>query len=139
MEGDRGLAKRIPARLTTAELRRFGLLVGGIFVLLGGVTRWRGHPTSSLVFWVLGGLLILGGLVIPAQLGPVYRAWMGLAHLISKVTTPIVMGVMYYLVISPLGLLARLFGHRPLRRPPGPSFWVARPAGDRRSDMTRQF
>ena len=139
MEGDRRLAKGISARLTTAELRRFGLLVGAVFALLGGVLRWRGGHTAPLVLWILGGSLILGGLLIPSRMGPVYRAWMGLAKAISKVTTPIVMGGMYYLVITPMGLLARLFGHRALQRPAGASFWVPRAANDRKSDMTRQF
>ena len=50
----------------------------------------------------LGGALALAGLVVPRDLGPVERAWMGLAHPISKVTTPIFMGVMYFLVLTPI-------------------------------------
>ena len=52
------------------------------------------------------------------MLGPVERAWMGLAHAISKVTTPIVMGVMYLLVLTPVGLLRRRFGGNPLVHAP---------------------
>lgn len=133
------MAKGIPARLTTAELRKFGLLVGGVFVLLGGFLRWRGAETAALVLWILGGGLMLGGLLIPAHLGPVYRAWMGLAKAISRVTTPLVMGGVYYLVMTPMGLVARAVGHRPLVRRGPDTFWVDRAPGDRQSDMKRQF
>ncbi|MEO8202070.1 MAG: SxtJ family membrane protein [Gemmatimonadota bacterium] len=133
------MAKRIPARLTPAELRRFGLLVGGVFALLGGVVRWRGGHVEPVVLWILGGSLMLTGLLAPALLAPVYRAWMGLAHVISKVTTPIVMGGVYYLVMTPMGLLARLFGHRPLEHRGESSYWITRAADNRRSNMSRQF
>jgi len=139
MEGDRRLAKAIPARLTPAELRRFGLLVGGVFLLLGGLSYWRGRHIAPVVLGVLGGCLVLPGLLAPAVLAPVYRAWMGLAHVISKVTTPIVMGGVYYLVMTPMGLLARAFGHRPLEQRGGSTYWITRAAEDRKSDMNRQF
>ena len=133
------MASRIPARLSTAELRRFGLLVGPAFGVLGGFLWWRGAESAAIVAWGLGGLLLLFGLLFPAVLGPVHRAWMGLAHALSKVTTPIVMGAMYYLVLTPTGLIARAFGHRPLTRKGPDSFWIERAADQRRSDMTRQF
>ena len=130
----------VPARLTPAEGRKFGLLVGGVFLLLGVLLWRRTHVTAG---WVAGGLgiaLLLGGLAVPAQLGPVYRAWMGLAKVISKVTTPIVMSVIFFLVLTPAGFLVRLFGHRPLARAgESPTYWQSRPAGSRRGDMGHQF
>jgi hypothetical protein len=134
------LAKPVPARLSTAELRKFGLLVGGAFAVLGAIVRWKGGDTAAVVLWSIGGALILPGLVLPALLGPVYRAWMGLALLLSRVTTPIIMGVLFFLVMTPMGWVLRAFGHRPLvRGRNGKEIWVVRPAEDRRSDMERQF
>ena len=92
------MAARVPARLTAAQGRKFGLTVGGAFLVFAGIAWWRGHPTTTMVLGSLGGGLALAGLVVPTMLGPVERAWMALAHAISKVTTPIVMGVMYLLV-----------------------------------------
>ena len=129
----------IPARLTRAEGRRFGLLVGGAFLVLGAIVRWRGHPTAAAVLWTLGGVLVAGGLVAPASLGPVYRGWMKLALLLSKVTTPIFMGLVYFGLFAPLGALRRLFGRNALVRPRGDSFWVDRAGSARRSDLQRQF
>lgn len=133
------MADRIPARLTPAEGRKFGLTVGIAFGVLGGIAFWRHHPTSSTVLWSLGGALILGGLVFPTAMGPVQRAWMGLAHAISRVTTPIIMGLLYYVVITPIGLVMRLVGHRPLVHQGKTSLWIERAEGDRRGDLERQF
>ena len=129
----------IPARLSPKEGRKFGVLVGGVFILIGGVSRWRGHDTAPYVLWALGGTLMLGGLLIPGYLGPIYRAGMGLALLLSKITTPIFMGVIYYLVLTPVGLVRRMFGHNTLVRPRDKTFWIDRPEGKRRGDLKRQF
>jgi saxitoxin biosynthesis operon SxtJ-like protein len=135
------LATGIPVGLTAAEGRKFGLTVGTAFIVLAGMASWRERVMASLVFASLGALLVLAGLVLPARLGPVFRAWMGLAHVMSKLTTPVFLAVVYFVVLAPVGLLMRLFGRRPLERPAAaPSWWVTRAANDRqRVDMERQF
>lgn len=140
MEGDAGLEAGIPTRLTPAEGRRFGLTVGVAFLVLAGLLHfWRHKETAAVVAGGLGVLLVAAGLVIPGRLGPLHRAWMGLARLISRVTTPVFMGVVFFLVITPIGMLARLVGRRALvhhERDGG--YWVA-PASGGRSDLERQF
>lgn len=91
------------------------------------------------ILGTVGGLLFAAGLVVPRHLGPVERAWMALARAISKVTTPIIMGIVYFVVLMPVGLALRLAGRNPLtRRHGGSSFWVDRSA-DAKSDLRRQF
>jgi hypothetical protein len=134
------MAAGVPARLTAAQGRRFGLTVGAAFLVFAAIAWWRGHPTTTAVLGALGGTLSLAGLVIPTLLGPVERAWMRLAHLISKVTTPIVMGAMYLLVLTPVGLLRRTLGSNPMvHQPERGTYWKARPEGKRAGDLTRQF
>lgn len=134
------MARGVSARLTAVEGRKFGLLVGGAFLILGVLLWRRSHLTAASIALVLAGALILGGLVAPTRLGPVYRGWMAFAVAISKVTTPVLMGAIYFLVLTPTGLLARLFGHRPLSRPRGAAtYWQSRPAGARRGEMDHQF
>ena len=141
MEGDGGLAQRVPARLTAAEGRKFAFPVGIAFGVLAGVALWRGSPRVATGLAVLSGLLLIAGLLIPAGLGPVQRGWMALAHLISRVTTPIFLGVVFFLVFAPVGLLMRLFGRRVLERAPADgTWWVARaPEARQRMDLERQF
>lgn len=135
------MAARVSARLTAAEGRRFGLTVGVAFLALAGLAWWRGRPAPGVVLAVIGTALILGGLVLPGRLGPVFRAWMGLAHLVSRVTTPIFLGFVFFIVVTPVALLMRLFGSRRLQRAaPGSGGWVTRaPDARRRIDMQRQF
>ena len=98
------MADGIPARLTVAEGRRFGLTVGLAFLALAGLAWWRGRVLTCAVLASLGGALIVGGVLLPAQLRPVYRGWMGLAHVMSKMTTPLCLGIVVYLVLTPVGL-----------------------------------
>ena len=137
MEGDHRLATAIPARLSPKEGRKFGLTVGGAFAVLALLLWWRGRAAAP-VLGAVAGLLVVAALAIPTSLGPVQRAWMGLAHAISKVTTPIFMGVVYFGVLTPISMLMRAFGKNPLTvRPQAGGFWVPRPGA--RSSMERQF
>ena len=134
------MATGIPARLTPGEGRRFGLTVGAAFLALAAVAWWRGRLPGLVIFGTLGSVLALAGLMVPGKLGLVYRGWMGLATLLSKVTTPIFMGVVYFLVLTPVGLLLRVAGRRPLsRQGPTGTAWVARKPGERRGDLQHQF
>ena len=90
------------------------------------------------VFGSLGMLLLAAGVLVPTRLGAVFRAWMGLARAISRVTTPIFMGIVYFIVIFPVGLSMRLLGRNPIRHPPtGGSYWVK--PNQPRGQMTDQF
>ncbi len=135
------MAAGLSTRLTKAEGRRFAWTVGGAFLLLGAAAWWRGANAASTVFGLIGALLASAGLVLPGSLTPVHKAWMGLSHVLSKVTTPVFLGVVYFLVIAPIGFAMRLVGRNPLVGPrDGDSYFVRRPAGaSRRSNLTRQF
>ena len=132
----------IPARLSPAEGRKFALTVGIAFLLFGGIATWREHPTIAAVMFAAGTVFVLAGLFVPSRLGPVQRGWMRMALMISRVTTPVFMGIVYFLVITPTGLLMSAFGRKPLAPPEAPDrgFWaVRRNEGGGRSDLQRQF
>ncbi len=138
------MAAGIPTRLaplTRAEGRRFGLTVGAAFLGFAALSRWRGHVVAPVLLATLGVLFVAGGLLVPGRMTPVFRGWMGLALAISKVTTPILMGVIYFVVLTPIALVARLLGHRPLARDPkAASLWAPHEAvGGRGGGMERQF
>ncbi len=108
--------------------------------MLAAVGAWRGRAGPALGFGAVGVALAVAGLAVPGRLGPVFRAWMALAHAISRVTTPIFLGVVYFAIFAPLGLVLRLMGRRLLTRSRGAtSFWIERPPGERQSDVRRQF
>lgn len=88
-----------------------------------------------------GAVLVIAGALLPGQLSPVYRGWMRLGLALSKVTTPIFMGLIYFVVLTPMGFLLRVAGRNPLKaREVDGSFWVSRSAEKAAADsLTRQF
>jgi hypothetical protein len=87
----------------------------------------------------LGGILLVAGVLVPGRLGGVYRAWMGLALAISKVTAPIMVGLVYFAILTPTGVLMRLAGRNPLKQKERDGgFWVPAPSGGR-SNLETQF
>jgi uncharacterized membrane protein len=135
------VAAGIPTRLSAAEGRRFGFAVGGGFLALAALATWRAHPIEARFLAGLGSALVMAALVLPARLGPLHRTWMALATAISRVTTPVLMGIIYFLIVTPTGWIRRLAGGSRLTpRRDAVSFWVDRPAdARRRTDMERQF
>ncbi len=134
------MERRISTRLTAKEGRAFAFPVGIAFLILTAITWWRGHDLAMQVFGSLSGLLLVAGALVPTRLGPVYRAWMGLAHAISKVTTPIFMGVVYFVVLTPIGIARRTFGSNPMNHTAvDDSYWRIRPENKQRGDLNRQF
>jgi hypothetical protein len=115
--------------------------VGAAFAVLALLLLWRERETAATALGALAAALLVGGLAAPAAMGPVYRAWMGLALVLSKVTTPIFLGIVYYLVLTPVGVLRRTFGQHPLVHvAKDGSFWNRRdPVRDAPKKMARPF
>ncbi len=108
--------------------REFGLLVGAVLILVGSWWLYRGHwQRVATGFAGIGSVLVILGAIFPRALVYPNRAWMGFAHLLSLVTTPIILGLVYFLVIMPIGVIKRLSGWDPLRRraPAATSYWSA--------------
>lgn len=115
--------------------------MGAAFLALAGLAAWRGRLLEAGAFAALGVALVGAALLVPTRLGPVYRSWMALATALSRVTTPLFMGLVYFALLTPTGLVRRLAGRSPLARPRSSrSLWVARdPEARRRTDMEHQF
>jgi hypothetical protein len=114
----------------TKELRNFGLIVGGVFAVLG---VWplvvHGEP---LRMWAisLGGALIGLGAVFPASLKQVHWAWMKIGHVLGFINTRIILGIVYYGVVTPMGVVMRILGKDSMHRtlvPESDTYRVVRP------------
>jgi hypothetical protein len=113
---------------TAAELRRFGVTVGGIFLVLALFSWWRGHVYPPRVMAVVGVLLVVPALLLPRTLGPVERGWMAMAAVLGAVNTRIILTLVYVVVVTPIAFFRRLAGD-PLHRDLGkgePSHWIKR-------------
>ena len=125
----------------TKRLRSFGLIVGGIFALIGAwPTLWRGQP-CRLWSLILGGLLLVLALAWPRSLTHVYRLWMTVGEVLGWINTRLILGGIFYLLFTPLGVYMRLRGRDPMRRtlsPEAESYRVVRQSRPS-SHMRHQF
>src|SRR5258705_8707274 len=110
------------------DLRKFGLMVGGVLLVLGLWTLYRHKPAGPYLA-TPGALLVLLGLVAPRSLKGIYVAWMALAFSLGLIVSTVLLTVFYFLVITPIGLIARLCGKDFLTRKKdanATSYWVTR-------------
>jgi len=92
-----------------AELRKFGITVGIVLGVLGGLLLWRGREYYSY-FLVASSILIVSGLLFPRILLPLQKAWMTIAVVLGWFMTRLILGILFYLVFTPIALIARAFG-----------------------------
>lgn len=94
------------------QLREFGLLVGTVFGVIG---TWplvvNGEPVRLLAIG-LGGALIFLGSLFPLVLAPLYKAWMWIGHILGWINTKILLAIVFYGLITPMGILFRLSGKK---------------------------
>jgi len=130
-------------RPSTRELRQFAGLWLGVFGLFGGWMLYQ-NGDAGHGRWVLLAAVGLGlpGLLVPAIMRPIYVTWMVLAFPIGWTVSHLLLGFIFYGVITPVGLLVRLFGHDPMTRgfePKAPSYWAEHRTGDDPASYLRQF
>jgi hypothetical protein len=106
--------------------RAFGLAFAVVFGVITGIGWLLGGQVPQWAVATSAALLLLA-LIAPGILMPLNRIWTWLAHHIGFVTNHLLLGVFFYAVILPFGLVARLFGMRSIRRRPDPSvesYWT---------------
>jgi len=114
---------------TPKQLRSFGFLVGGIFAVIG---VWpfivRGEDPR---WWalILAAFLIFPAAIFPLALAWPHKGWMWLGHILGWINTRIILGVVFYLIVTPTGLIRRWLGKDPMGRklrPDADSYRVTR-------------
>jgi len=126
-----------------ADLRKFGLTVGGAFTLLALWFGLRHQPFGPYLLIPAVPLGVLG-LVCPRSLKPVFIGWMAMALTLGTIVSTVLLTLLFYLVVTPTGLLARGFGQDFLSRKldrQATSYWRSRDlsAPKSRRDYEQQF
>jgi len=123
--------------------RRFGLLFGAVLAAIGTFGFWFSWPDA---LWVslssVGCLFILLGAALPKVLRPFNIAWYWLGVLLGKIVSPLVLGVLFFVLITPVAVIGRIAGRDELRLKPnsGPSHWIDRtPPGPSGASFTNQY
>ncbi len=105
--------------LNTKGLRQFGLMLGGILIgLFGFILPWSwGWDSLPNYGWIIAGTLVLiWALVAPDSMRGLYNGWMRVAMAIGNVINRIILAIVYFIVITPMGLVMRMMGKDPMRR-----------------------
>ena len=117
------------------KVREFGLILVALSITL---VRWRFGSKAAAVFSTLG----LLAAIAPSTAGlAIYKVWMGFSFVVGTVLSPILLGVVYYLVLTPLALAMRLSGRDALRlkRPKTDTYWTPFSMPAEKSDYERLF
>ncbi len=122
--------------------RSFGLVIAIVFGLLGLWPLVQGRPVR---WWSLAvaAIVLLAALALPRTLGLLNRLWLKMGLLLHACINPVIMGLLFYTTVTPIGLLMRLLGRDLLRLrfdPDAPTYWIERcPRGPSPDTMPRQF
>jgi hypothetical protein len=121
-------------------LRRFGIILGAALLLLGKLLFLGGNAGGP--FLSIGALLLLAAAFAPSILRYVYKPWMTLAFAMSWLATRVILTLLYFLIVTPIGLLQRLCGKRPLEfrfKSDETSYWQPRATQPAPPDYEKQF
>ena len=91
------------------ELRKFGITIGIIIFLIGGFLFYK-EKDFSHVFMVAAIALIGFGMILPIILKPIYLVWMTFATILGWFMTRLILSFLFFVIMSPIGLVSRLLG-----------------------------
>lgn len=124
-----------------AELQKFVVTIAIALSLLGALAAWRGQGYALWLF-VFTAVFLSVGLVALKTLDPVYVGWMAMAKMMGYVMTRVILTVLFYLVVTPVSIAARLSGKRFLDLEfdkDADSYWIERKNEPQKSDYEKQF
>ncbi len=129
--------------VSTGRLRRFGLLLTAVWLVSAAYGWWqlKGHWNAMrTVLFLAAGLVLTLSVLFPKWLRLFYKIWMGLAFILGWFVSRIILIFLFYTVITPLGLFARLFGKRFLdtrAEAQAKTYW--KPVKGSGTDLTRMY
>ena len=91
------------------DLRKFGIMVGTVLLIIAGLLFWK-EKESFQLFLAIGIVLFVAGIALPFILKPIYWVWMVFATILGWFMTRVILSLLFYVIITPIGLIARLFG-----------------------------
>ena len=122
--------------------RGFGQVFAGAFALLSALSWWRGHTAWHYLLPIALAFLV-AAYTYPKILAPLNRLWLKFGLLLYKVMNPLVLGLLFFVTITPIGVVMRLFGKDFLRLRldrAAKSYWIERtPPGPPPQSMRNQF
>ena len=133
---------RHTSQIQSSSDRSFGFVFAAVFLI---IALYPLLHASGIRIWavVISGLFLLLAALVPQILAPANRLWTKFGMLLHHIVSPVALGVLFFLVVTPTGLLMRLFGKDPLRLrfdPAADSYWIKRdPPGPAADSLNNQF
>lgn len=125
-----------------SEWKKFGFTMGTILTIIGFFLLWKKNDNYDYILYLAAAFFIIG-LFSPSVLKPVYKVWMALSVVMSFIMTRVIMVIIFYLIVTPAGLIASLTGKKFLDMKIDKSvksYWIAREKTLKvKSDYERQF
>lgn len=122
--------------------KSFGVTFAVVFALVAAWLLWRNHPVAAGAAGVASAACLACAYLAPAALRPLNLVWLKFGLLLHKVVNPIVMGLLFFLVFTPMGFVMRRAGKDFLglkRSPEAASYWLRRDAALPLGSMKKQF
>lgn len=127
---------------SNSALKKFGITIGGVLLIIGLILLYY-NSASYLAFLIAGGILLTAGLLLPIILKPFNIVWMMIAIVLGFIMTRVILSILFYFVITPIGFLARIFGKEFLQpgfQKNGKTYWEKRTIRtDTKQNFERQF
>ena len=92
-----------------SDLRKFGITIGVILLIIAGFLFWK-EKESFQILLTFGLTLCILGIVIPFILKPIYWVWMIFATILGWIMTRVILSLLFYIIVTPIGLIPRFFG-----------------------------
>jgi hypothetical protein len=133
---------RHTSQLQSSSDRSFGFVFAAVFLI---IALYPLLHAAGIRIWavVVSGLFLLLAALVPQVLAPANRLWTKFGLLLHNIVSPIALGILFFIVVTPTGLLMRLFGKDPLRLrfdPAAGSYWIKRdPPGPTADSLNNQF
>ena len=134
-----------PAPSEKKQIRQFSVAMGAFLAAVINTIIWYKNGAPNNVLYLVAGVFAGIGLALPAVMKPFFRLWMKIAHGLGYVNTRLILGLVFYVMFTPIGLLTRLFRIDFLDRrwpaPARPSHWRPRGPAERemKENLERQF
>ena len=125
------------------ELRYFGLIFALFFGLIGGLIWWKfSAPKVAYWLWGIGGGVAVVYYLVPPLKKTIFLGWMYFAYPIGWVMSHLLLSIIYYVILTPIGLLMRLFGYDPMQRKwdaGASTYWIEKETDESPRRYFRQF
>ena len=128
-------------KTSNKDIRSFGITIGIILFIISAILFYYDKSSHQIIAYIGGGFIGLG-IIIPILLKPIYILWMTFAVILGWIMTRVVLGVVFYFILTPIGLMTRLLGEDflSLKKSDSNSYWNTRDeSAELNQDYEKQF